>query len=391
MHVRIIHQYFRTPGEGGGLRTWHIGKYLVSQGYQVSVITAGNSQGYRVLETEGMKVHYLPVYYSNHLKFVSRVHAFWLFVWHSLRLLYKLPKADAHYILTTPLTTGIIGMVMKRLRGIPYLFEVGDLWPLAPQQLGVLTNPFLLKVGRWLEKRSYSNAHTLIGLSPQISTYLKSKNPGKPVFTIPNISDTEFFEPCPKPSEVEERYGVKDSFVVSYIGTLGLANHLDYLIESVKQFPHSLPVKVLIMGEGAQSDHLKQLVTPGDPVQFLPQAGRNIVRDVISISDAMYISFKDVPVLQTGSPNKLFDGLAGGKLIIVNFQGWVKDLIETSECGKFHNPHDPESLKFLLEKFIESPTMLRTYQFNARRLAVDRFSQDKILPIVTEALKSISP
>jgi glycosyltransferase involved in cell wall biosynthesis len=391
MHVRIIHQYFRTPGEGGGLRTWYIGKYLVSQGYQVSIITAGNTQGYRTIEMEGMNIHYLPVYYSNHLKFLSRVHAFWRFVWHSLRLLNKLPKADVHYILTTPLTTGIIGLVMKKFRKIPYLFEVGDIWPLAPHQLGVLTNPILLRLACWLEQKSYDNAHALVGLSPQISNYLKKRNLDKDVFTIPNISDTEFFKPCHKPSEIIEKYGVGNSFVISYIGTLGLANHLDYLIESVTHLPKAMNVQVLIMGEGAQRKQLERLVKSDAPVHFLPQAGRNVVREVMSITDAIYISFKDIPVLQSGSPNKLFDGLASGKLIIINFHGWVKELIETTCCGKYHNPHDPESLQSLLEEFIDSPVMLSTYQRNARKLAEERFSQNKILPVLVEALNTITP
>ncbi len=385
MHVRIIHQYFRTPEEGGGLRTWYMGKYLISRGYEVSIITGGNKSGYHRRTIDGMDVHYLPIYYSNHLGFLSRLHAFWLFVQKSVHLLTTLPAADIHYILTTPLTTGLIGIRAKRKLRIPYIFEIGDIWPEAPKQLKVLTNPLGLWLAEMLERKSYQEAEALVGLSPEISQYLREKASGKPVYTIPNISETSFFRLSEKLPDVRP-----NKFVISYIGTLGQANHLEYLINAARHFPDASGVKVVIMGDGAQAASLKKLVTPNDPIRFLPHGGREEVKKVMEESDAVYISFKDVPVLSSGSPNKFFDGLAAGKLIILNFKGWIKNLIEEKKCGIYHQPEHPESLWIGLKPFLEDPKLLLSYQKRSRKLAEESFAKEKVFEELDKLLKELS-
>ncbi len=391
MHVRIIHQYFRLPEEGGGLRTWYMGKYLLDHGYEVSIITAGNISGYKRRNVDGLDVHYLPVYYSNHLGFLSRIHAFWLFVWKTVRLSAKLPRPDVHYILTTPLTTGIIGSWLKQRYNVPYIFEVGDLWPEAPHQLGVLRQKWLLNLARRLENKSYENAASLVGLSPEISSFLEDKNPGKRVHTIPNVSDTGFFQPAPASSEMENFLDSKNSFVISYIGTLGQANHLEYLIEAVARKPDNLDVRVIIMGDGAQASKLKELAKPYPSIRFLNHGNRDAVRDLLRATDAVYISFKDVPVLTSGSPNKFFDGLAAGKMIIINFDGWIRKLIEKHSCGFWHSPNHPEQLWEKLIPFTRNNKMLSEFQRNARQLGEESFRPDIVFSKLPDVLSPFSP
>ncbi len=386
MHVRIIHQYFRTPEEGGGLRTWYLGKYLKENGFEVSVITGGNIAGYRHITRDGMNIHYLPIYYSNHLGFLSRIHAFWLFVWKSIRLLRKLPDADMHYILTTPLTTGIIGRYFKKRRNIPYIFEVGDIWPEAPKQLKVLRNPILLWLARRLEMKSYKDARALAGLSPHIASYLESKCPGKPTLILPNVSDTRYFQKNPKDPGLEEEFGVQGKFVLSYIGTLGLANQLEFLLDAAAYIPENARVQIFIMGDGAREKALKKYVKPGTPVKFLPHGSRDEVRRLLNVTDAVFISFRDVPVLATGCPNKFFDGLAAGKLIVLNFRGWIWGLVNTNSCGIHCWPDDPESLWEKLQPFLEDPAKLEEYQENARNLA-EIFRPDKVFAPLADYLR----
>lgn len=390
MHIRIIHQYFRTPEEGGGLRTWYMGKYLLSKGYKVSIVTGGSSSGYQCRLIEGMEVHYLPIYYSNHLGFLSRLHAFWLFVWRSIRLLRKLPKADIHYILTTPLTTGLIGQYFKKYRNIPYIFEVGDIWPEAPRQLKVLRNPVLLWLARYLEKKSYEGAIALAGLSPAISSYLDNACPGKPVLMLPNVSDTEYFKKEVKDPELEEHFQVQGKFVLSYIGTLGLANNLEYLLDAAAAIPKEANIQIIIMGDGARESYLKNYVQPGAPVRFLPHGSRDKVRDLLNVTDAVFISFKDIPVLSTGCPNKLLDGLAAGKLITLNFRGWIWSIVKGHSCGIHYWPDDPEGCWEKLQPFLEDPVKLEQYQENARNLAEAGFRPEVVFAPLNDFLSGLA-
>lgn len=392
MHIRIIHQYFNLPEEGGSLRTFYIARYLKSLGHSVTVITAGNIEGYEKRMHEGMEIHYLPVYYTNHLSFRSRIHAFWLFIYKCIRLTGQLKSPDFNYVLTTPLTTGLIALYEKIVRKIPYVFEIGDIWPEAPIQLGVIKSSLLKVPARWLEKISYDNAAVLVGLSPEIATYLRHKNPEKPVHTITNLSPVDDFKPSPvKNARLEEEYGVNGRKVISYIGTLGMANHLEYLLTAFAKIPKEDRVSLLIMGGGARAAAIRSMAREMDlaNVRFIPPGGQAKVRELLSITDAVYISFGNHPILRSGSPNKFFDGLAAGKLIVVNFSGWLKNLVEETRCGIYTDPLQPESLAEKIRPIFASEELLQRYQQNARQLAENSFSEAVQLPELVKILDEV--
>jgi glycosyltransferase involved in cell wall biosynthesis len=85
-----------------------------------------------------------------------------------------------------------------------------------------------------------------------------------------------------------------------------------------------------------------------------------------------------VPVLETGSPNKYFDGLAAGKLIIVNFGGWIREEIERNGCGVFISSDSPVDFVTRITPFLKDETLLRQHQQEARRLAEKKYSRQKL-------------
>ena len=368
MNITVIHQYFRTPNEGGGIRSYYIADYLTKLGHDVQVITAYNETRYTVKTINGYKVHYLPIYYTNHLSFWSRIHAFWLFAYSAYRILKKIRPINLNYVISTPLTTGLIALLAKMRLGIPYLFEVGDLWPAAPKQLGVLRNPFLIRLARKLEKNTYSRAQVIIALSEDIKEHIATIAPDKEIEVITNMADTDFFAPSQKSSK---------NFTIGYLGTFGLANHLEYLVQAIKVAP--LEVDFILMGSGAQYDRIRSIAEDLENVTWEAEGDKEKVKTVMQRCDAIYISFHHAPVLGTGCPNKLFDGLAAGKYIIINFEGWIKNLIESTGCGVSYDPRNPKILFEKLSPVIQHPEFLIQAQEKSRQLAVERFSPEKQL------------
>jgi hypothetical protein len=108
-------------------------------------------------------------------------------------------------------------------------------------------------------------------------------------------------------------------------------------------------------------------------LSFIEVQNREGVREVMNVTDAALVSFKPLPVLETGSPNKYFDALAAGKLIVINFGGWVKEEIEKYQCGIAIN--SPENFIEKIKPFIESADQLKAYQSAARRLAETTYSR----------------
>ena len=152
MRIVYLHQYFRTPAQGGALRSYYIGQALVRAGHSVTVITAHNKPAYEVRTIDGLQVHYLPVSYQNHYSPLRRVLAFAQFMWRSYTVAAEQQNTDLVYATSTPLSVGVVALLLKKWKQTPYVFEVRDLWPEAPIQLGYIRNKWLIKMLRWLEK-----------------------------------------------------------------------------------------------------------------------------------------------------------------------------------------------------------------------------------------------
>ncbi len=387
MKILYVHQYFKTPEEGGSIRSYYLAKGLVDAGHQVTMITAHNS-GYQVKNVAGIEVHYLPVKYDNSFGFFQRIKAFWSFVKLARKEARKVGKHDLAYVMTTPLTTGFIATYLKKEFDLPYYFEVGDLWPEAPVKMGVIQNKWLKRWLYALEKRFYFEAEKVIALSPAIRNYIEKVSPQTKVYVIPNMADCSFFEAEYSVGDFSEN----NKFQISYCGAIGKANHLEFLIDAAKQSnDYQLPVHFNIIGYGSEMKRLKSLAKRLKNISFYPHSSKQCVKNLLDKSDAVYVSFKDVKVLGTGSPNKFFDSLASGKLAIINFDGWIKNLTKKNKCGFHHNPYSKNEFIRKLKVFIESPELLAKYQRNGRKLAELYYDKEiqitKLLKILNNEYK----
>lgn len=376
--VLILHQHFNTPVTGGPLRSYYLATALLEAGFEVAVITGGKEPRYRTSTFEGIEIHHLPVAYENRFGFYKRGSSFINYAIGAVRVARNISSVSVCYAISVPITVGQSAIWIQRSMKIPFFFEVGDLWPDAPIELGFIRNPLLKKSLYWLEKRIYNRARRVIALSVPIAESIRRKSPGALVEVVPNMSDTQFFKPSPKNPELEEKYGVVNKFVVSYVGAIGFANGLDYFIECARASQQAgLPVKFLLCGEGALRDHFKSAAASLGltNLTILPPAVRTEVAEILNVTDASFICYRTSPILETGSPHKYFDGLASGKLIVVNFKGWMKEEIEKRICGIALDSRYPHGFAEQIKPFLADKNLLRQYQVNARALAEEKYSR----------------
>lgn len=377
MKVLLLHQHFKTPYAGGAIRSYYLAAALVSKGIEVIVITAHNEK-YRKELLDGIEIHYLNVPYSNRYGFVKRSISFLRYIFKAVKKTDELNGISLCYAISVPLTVGIAARRIKKRHGIPYIFEVGDLWPDAPIQMGFVKNYFFKQRLFALEKRIYQSATSIVALSPAIQSAIAKKVEDKKIAVIPNMADLEYFEKATKDARLVLQFKVQQKFVVSYIGALGAANGLDYILECANAARKtSLPIQFIICGDGALkatlSTDIQRLEL--ENVTLLEFTNREGVKDIFNISDASFICYQPVPILETGSPNKFFDALAAGKLCVVNFGGWIRDEIESSNCGIYVDPHQPSDFVKKINPFLTDRLLLENYQFNARTLAEKKFSR----------------
>ena len=386
MRIIYIHQYFKKITENGSHRSWYLASALSDAGFDVQMITAHHFPNKTEKINENFTVHYLNVPYDNSFGFFKRILAFFSFFWKSFFLAKKIIKENKYkskknivYATSTPLTVGITAFLLEKFYKIPYFFEVRDLWPEAPIQMKVIKNFILIKILRFLERKIYQNASKIITLSPAMHAHVGevlSNIPKKEIFMFPNMSDNEFFT---------HKTGKKvlDTFSVVYFGTLGKANHLEYLLD-IARFGNENNKKVdfFIVGDGAEKKRLEKMAYDLPNVLFIKAFEKDLMNVFLGEMSAVYVSFLDIPVLESCSPNKFFDALAAGKMCITNTKGWLKTLVEDNQCGFYASPHNPADFWEKLDIFINdtenSTENLQKYENNARQLAERSFDKNKI-------------
>jgi len=382
LNILYIHQYFRTPSEGGAIRSYYIAQGMTHAGHHVEIISAHNKNDYIKKKIDGLSIHYLPVKYDNHFNFLRRLYSFLIFAHKAYHLSKKFKDIDVAYITSTPLTVGLTAIKLKRKTGVPYIFEVRDLWPEAPIQLGIIKSSVFKYISRKFELAVYKQASKIVALSPGTQEHVAKLVPERPVHFCSNMSDCEFFEKTAvKNVSLLKKHNINDAFVISYFGAIGRVNALEYFLDLAKiSNDAGLDIKFLMIGEGAMVDSLKKMAKSNyiTNLEFIPHMNKYTLKDYLSITDAAFISFADFPILEHNSPNKFFDAIASGKLVIVNTKGWIKEHIEKNKCGFYIDPKNPDHFPSKINPFFNEPR-LAEFQKNARKLAENTFEKKKLI------------
>ena len=381
MNVLYIHQYFKTPSEPGGTRSYWVSKELIAKGFNVTVLTSRSEVGSLPVTEQyidGIKVIYINEQYDQSMGIGKRSRSFINFMIKATRVAFAQKDINIVIATSTPLTIGIPALLLKWFKRVPFIFEVRDLWPEVPIQMGALKNNLLIKLAKWFEKTIYKNAKHIIALSPGMQDGVVKYVPRSKTTLIPNMSKIDEFWPREKDFGLMERLGLdKDSLKVIHFGSLGLANGVHTILESAELLLHVSNIQFVFVGGGSQEKDLQDIcVNKGlKNVKFLGNYPMKEISEIVNLCDISLVSFADIPILYTNSPNKLFDSLSAGKPVIVNSNGWTKALVEENNCGFFVNPNFPNELSDLLINLTRDNPLVDEMGKNSRILAETKFDK----------------
>jgi len=392
MNILYIHQYFLTPQEPGGTRSYWLAQELIKNGHQVTMLTSSSKYKEEIKEVnvDGIKVIYIKEDYDQNMSIVRRLKAFVKFMYKASRLGLQQKNVDLVFATSTPLTIGIPALVLKWFKNLPYIFEVRDLWPEVPIQMGAIKNPLMIKATRLLEKMIYKNANHVIALSPGMQDGVVKYISKEKTTMISNMAKMDEFWTREKNQTLIEKLNLqKESFKVIHFGSLGKANGAHTIIESAKLMKEINDVEFLFVGGGSTEQELIDEVNKNQltNVKFLGKFPMKDVSEIVNFSDVSIISFLDLPILYTNSPNKLFDSLSAGKPIIVNSAGWTKDIAEQYNCGYYVNPQKPLELKEKLLFLKENPSLVEVMGKNARKLAETKYDKSILCKEFVEVIE----
>lgn len=398
MHILYIHQYFTTPSEPGGTRSYWIAKELVKRGHEVTMICSTNKAHLNAnkVDVDGICVIYIKNGYSNYMSALRKVWSFFYFMHKAIRIAKQQEKINLVFATSTPLTVGYIAMRLKACRRWPYVFEVRDLWPEFPIQVGAIKNKFIIRILRRFEHSIYAKSEHIIALSPGMKEgVLKTGILNEKCTVIPNMSKPDEFFPHEISQEIVSKFDINlNKFNVIHFGSMGVANGLEYIIYAARELKSrgDDSINFIFLGDGATKPMLEKIVKDNDleNVQFLGNYNMKVVSEIVNCCDVSITSFKKLPILKTNSPNKLFDSLSAGKPIIVNSNGWTKELCEKEDCGFYVDPEKPEELANKLLEIKNDKETLKRWEKNARNLSINVFNRNILSAKVAVILENSS-
>ncbi len=390
MNILLINHYAGSPKLGMEFRPYYLGQEWVKSGNKVVIIGGSYShlrkqQPKEEKETlEGIDYRWIPLkpYKGNGLGRIRSMFDFVRKLWFSYEKYIGDFKPDIVIASSTyPIDIYPAHKIAKRY-GAKLVYEVHDLWPLSPMELGGYSkhHPFIMAM-QAAEDYCYRHADKVVSLLPNALEHMKERGMQENKFIyIPNGFDPEEWKDISNvPPKIAEAIGglKKDGkFVIMYAGGHAISNALDFFLDAMKSLQDSNIVAVLI-GKGQEKLRLVERVKNEniDNVIFLDPVSKKEIPAVLSLADSLYIGWKKNPLYKYGiSPNKLFDYMMSGKPIIHSVAApndWVKD----GKCGLSVEAENSDLLSKAIKEMAQlSSDTLNKMGENGRKFCQSKFN-----------------
>jgi glycosyltransferase involved in cell wall biosynthesis len=389
-HTLLIHQAFASKDDPGGTRHYELGRKLVAEGQKFTVVTSDVSYltstrtvPHKKLMSEsyedGIRILRVRTYSPLHLSYLHRVASFLCFTATSVIAGVWAGRPDIVMGTTPPIFQAISAWVLSVLHRRPFLLEVRDLWPEFAIDIGLLKNPVLIRVARWLEDFLYRRADHLLVNSPAYREYLIAKGVDEnKVSFISNGVDPGMFDPLNRGEGFRARYKLRDKFVATYAGALGMANDIDMLLQAADTLRNRDDIHILIVGAGKEHPRLEeQMKSRGlTNVTFAGSFPKNQMPEVLAASDACIAILRNIRMFATTYPNKVFDYMAAGRPTILAIDGVIRKVIEAAQAGIFVPPGNAAALAQAIAQLADSREEATEMGANARAHVVKHFNRE---------------
>jgi len=404
MRVLLIHQAFTSPDEPGGTRHYEFARHCIAARHQFTIVAGDTSYltGQRIVaprrlvseeDLDGVRMLRAYTYPSLHRSFVWRVVSFISFMFTSIWAGLRAGPVDLVMGTSPPIFQAVSAWLLAALRRRPFLLEIRDLWPEFAVDIGVLKNPVLIRLSRWLERFLYARATHLLVNSPAYRDYLIGKGvPTAKISLIANGVDPDMFDPNRRGERIRREWGLEGKFVVTYAGALGLANDLPTVLRAADRLRDHPYVHFLLVGDGKERAHLeslaRQLRLPN--VSFTGSRPKSEMPEILAASDACIAVLKDIPMFRTTYPNKVFDYMAAGRPTILAIGGVIREVLEKAGGGICVPPGDDAALAVAVQHLSQNRRLAEEMGAVAHRYVIDHFNRHKQAAQFMELIRHIA-
>lgn len=371
MKVAVVYQYYQGHHAPGHSLVYELTQHLARQGHDVTVVSGetGYMQAdqpvlpwYRRLlrreRDEAVNVIRTFTYTQLHRSYSGRLLSFISFSLSAPLGLLRMPRPDVVLASSPPIFPMFPTWLVCKLRGIPLVLEVRDLWPESAVQMGILRNRLLISVMSWMERLLYNQAVRIVALTTGIRDDITARGwPAEKLQVVTCGVDRDMLFADPSAGQrIRRQLGWQDCHVVLYLGAMGEANNLDVILDAACQSQGKL-VRYLLIGDGMRKPYLQARAQALglDNVLILPPVPKEQVRAYINAADLCVVTLLDIPLFLGAIPTKLLDYMACARPVLCGVAGEAGQIVKAAGAGMSFAANDGQHLAELIEQLRHDP------------------------------------
>ena len=392
MKILYVSQYFPPEMGAPAARVSELSRHWAGAGHEVTVLTGFPNHPTGIVPPQ-YRVKFRHLVSRELIDGVNVVRT-WLFPFpnrkaHERMLNYSsfcvssastgmfLSRPDVIIATSPQLLVGLSGWWLAHYKRVPFVFEVRDLWPESLVAVGVGNhNSWLHRSLARVAGFLYRSSQHIVVVSPAFKDHLITQwgVPPDKVSTVENGVEANLFSPQSADPGLRERLAIEGKFVVSYIGTLGMAHGLESVLEAASRLRHASQIVFLLIGDGAEKSRITSLARERqlNNVRFLDQQPREQIPAHICASDACLVTLKKNEIFKTVIPT-----MSCARPVIVGVDGQARKIIEDAQAGICVEPENPEQIASAIIQLSSSIDLRELLGRNGRRYIAQHFSRDK--------------
>lgn len=380
MRILLLSQWFDPePGATKGLP---FAKWLQQRGHDVSALTGFPNYpggkvygGYKIRFSQkevmdGVDVLRVPLYPSHNQSSIKRFANFTSFALSAATIgAARVPKSDVGFVYHPPPTVGLAASVLKRMRKIPFVYHIADMWPDTVTESGMLRSKKAKRIAHYTISKwcnfVYREAHSITVLSPGFKELLIERGvPANKVHVIYNWTDEATFKPLPRDEELARTLGMSGKFNIVYAGNLGPMQGLDTVLEAAVQVQDRPEIQIVFAGTGHEERALKDQATALglSNVLFLGRRQYWEMPKINTLADVLLVHLRDLPFFNATIPGKTQVSLASGKATLMAVAGDAAKLVEIANAGVSCPPENPAAMANAMRQLHDLPQE-KLYQY----------------------------
>ncbi len=360
MNILFLTENFPPETNAAATRVYERACYWVKWGHRVTIITQAPNfpegrllQGYKnrwrqVEEISAIRVVRVKTYISPNRGVVRRTLDFLSFMVTGFWAGLSGPKPDVVAATSPQFFAAVAGHLVALVRRVPFVFELGDLWPASIAAVGAVKSNLALSLIEKLEIHLYRRSEAVVALTVAFKENLVGRGiAAEKIAVVANGVDTWRYGPADKDRDLAREWGLEGRFVVGYVGTHGMAHALTNVLDAAERLKERDDIRFLLAGAGAERDGLiADAERRGlENVVFMPMQPKDAMGKVWSLCDVALVHLKNDPVFAGVIPSKIFEAMASGvPVLLAAPEGEASRIIAEDGAGLHVAPEDPAAL-----------------------------------------------